>query len=92
MTETFIPITAQRNIRPTGTPVVQSNWNPEEGYSRQAEIEQARQVALAEHKKHLEDATTTGQRLITLENKVAQLSNDISKLLQLLGQQNVNQS
>lgn len=85
MADFTIPITAKRNIKPTGTPVSQSTWNPEDGYSRQVEIEQARAKVLEEHKKYLEDATTTGQRLVNLENKVAQLQADITKLLQLLG-------
>jgi hypothetical protein len=86
MADFTIPINARQTVRPTGTQVTQSTWNPEDGYSRQQEIEQARAKVLEEHKKYLEDATTTGQRLIALENKVAQLSNDITKLLQLLGQ------
>jgi hypothetical protein len=79
-----IPISAKQTVRPTGTPVTQSNWNPVEGESRKVEIEQARAKALEDHKRYLEDASTVGQRLVALENEVATLRDELQKLVHLL--------
>jgi hypothetical protein len=81
-----IPINAKQEIRPTGEFVTRTNWKPEEGLSRNQEIEQAREKALEEHQRQVENATTVGQRLTNLENLVVQLQSDITKLYQLLGQ------
>ena len=86
-----IPISAKQTIRPSGEPVTHSTWSPQEGQSRQDEIEEARRVALERHKKHLEDSSSVGQRLTNLENLVVQLQNDLAKVYQLLGQGNANQ-
>jgi hypothetical protein len=86
-----ISIKARQNIKPTGTAVTQTTWSPSEGLSRQQEIEQARQLALQEHQKNVENSTTVGQRLQNLENLVVKLQSDLTKVYQLLGQTNVNQ-
>jgi hypothetical protein len=80
-----ISIKARQTIRPTGTPVSQTTWSPSEGYSRQQEIERARELALQEHQKNVENATTVGQRLQNLENLVVKLQGDLTKVYQLLG-------
>ena len=86
-----ISIKAKQNIRPTGTPVSQTTWSPSDGFSRQQEIEKARELALQEHQKHIEDSSSVGQRLINLENLVVKLQNDLTKVYQLLGATNVHQ-
>ena len=86
-----IPISAKQTIRPSGETVTRSTWSPQEGQSRQDEIEEARRVALEQHKKIVEDSTSVGQRLTNLENLVVQLQNDLAKVYQLLGQGNANQ-
>jgi hypothetical protein len=87
-----IPITTQQTVRPTGETISRSTWSPQESQSRQDEIEEARRIAFEQHKKHLEDSSSVGQRLINLENLVVKLQNDLTKVYQLLGQGNVNQS
>ena len=83
-----ISIKAKQNIRPTGTPVSQTTWSPSEGFSRQQEIEKARELALQEHQKNIENSSSVGQRLINLENLVVKLQNDLTKVYQLLGATN----
>ena len=85
-----ISIKAKQNIRPTGTPVSQTTWSPSEGFSRQQEIELARELALQEHQKNVENNTTVGQRLQNLENLVVKLQSDLTKVYQLLGQTNIS--
>jgi hypothetical protein len=81
---TSIPINTQQTIRPTGETISRSTWSPQESQSRQDEIEEARRVAFEQHKKQLEDTSSVGQRIINLENKVAQLQTDLTKLVGLL--------
>ena len=84
-----IDITKKQDVRPSAPKVSKTNWDAGAGLARQQEIEAAREAALAEHRKHVEDATTVGQRLTNLENEFVVIRQDLDKILQLLGATNV---
>ena len=84
-----IDISKKQDVRPSGPKITAPTWNAGAGLARQQEIEAARNAALAEHRKHVEDATTVGQRLTNLENEFVVIRQDLDKILQLLGATNV---
>ena len=84
-----IDITKKQDVRPSAPKVTQTTWDASAGLARQTEIQAARDAALAEHRKTVEDATTVGQRLTNLENEFVTIRQDLDKILQLLGATNV---
>lgn len=84
-----IDITKKQDVRPSGAKITAPTWDAGAGLARQAEIQAAREAALAEHRKNVEDATTVGQRLTNLENEFVVIRQDLDKILQLLGASNV---
>ena len=84
-----IDISKKQSVRPSGDKITAPTWNAGAGLARQVEIQAARDAALAEHRKTVEDATTVGQRLTNLENEFVTIRQDLDKILKLLGANNV---
>lgn len=87
-----LTIKPKDKLRATGTQVVETTWNPKEGFDRQTQIEQARIAAMEAHRKQLEDTSSIGVRVSRLEATIQTIRTDMDKLLQLLGQHDTNHS
>ena len=88
MTKSFsIDISSQKDVVPSAPRVSSTTWDAQATQTRDAEIELARRLALAQQEEAREEANPTNVRLARLEGQVARQHENIQMLLKLLGKE-----
>ena len=82
MTKQSIPIKGGEQVTGSSKGIVGSTWSPSFGYSRQQEIEAARQEVLERQRKEAEEQQPMMLRLAALEGEVMRLKKQIKELQQ----------
>ena len=82
MTKQTIPIKNGEQVVGSSKGIVGSSWNPSFGYTRQQEIEDARQEVLERQRKEAEEQQPMNLRLIALEGEVMRLKKQMKELLE----------